>query len=200
MPTNKIYKILRDIKEGRPVIIVDSMNRENEGDVMIAAEKATEETLAFFAREARGIMCIPTTKIILDRLEIPMSPSNNTDKFSTPFTVSVDARYDISTGVSVGDRLKTVNIFTDDNSIPDQITYPGHLFPLRCKDNLLKERQGHTEASVQLCLLAEFKPIAIISEIMNYNGTMSRLTDLEYFATHWCLNIISIEEIIEFTK
>lgn len=195
----RINVILNDIRNGTPIIVVDSYDRENEGDLMIAAEKATTKTLAFIAKEARGIMCIPTAKVILDKLEIPMSPSNNNDKFSTPFTVSIDARDDVTTGVSVEDRMKTIALVLDPETRPDQLAYPGHLFPLRPRSGLLNDRQGHTEASVQLCLMAEMKPVAIICEIMNDDGSMARMEpDLVTYAEKWQLNLISIDEIIEY--
>lgn len=196
----KITTILADIVAGKPIIVVDSYDRENEGDLMIAAEKATPQSLAFIAKEARGIMCIPTAKTILDRLEIPMSPSNNNDKFSTPFTVSIDARDGVTTGVSVEDRMVTIGLVLDENTKPDQLAYPGHLFPLRPRRGLLKERQGHTEASVQLSLLAGLKPVAIICEIMNDDGSMARVPDLEVYAQKFNLNMISIDEVIEYCQ
>jgi 3,4-dihydroxy 2-butanone 4-phosphate synthase/GTP cyclohydrolase II len=195
---NKISKALHAIHLGQPLIIVDSYDRENEGDLMIAAEKASPETLAFIAKEARGIMCIPTAGEILDRLQIPMSPSNNNDKFSTPFTVSIDAKDGVTTGVSVDDRMVTIGLVLDPTTQPDQLAYPGHLFPLRPRPGLLRERQGHTEASVQLCILAGLKPVAIICEIMNDDGSMARVPDLVPYAERWQLSMISIDEIIEY--
>jgi len=196
----KIARILEDLKAGVPVIVVDNYDRENEGDLVMAAEKVDAKTLAFIAREARGIMCIPTAKTILDRLEIPMSPSNNNDKFSTPFTVSIDARDGVTTGVSVDDRMVTIGLVLDETTKPEQLAYPGHLFPLRPRRGLLKERQGHTEASVQLCLMAGLKPVAIICEIMNNDGSMARVPDLELFSVEHNLAMISIDEIIEFCE
>lgn len=195
----KLHTIITDIFRGIPIILTDNDDREAEGDLMIAAEFATPETLAFIAREARGIMCIPTAGHILDKLEIPMSPSNNFDKFSTPFTVSVDARHGITTGVSVHDRMKTIDLFLNwENTNPEELAYPGHMFPLRPRPGLLTDRQGHTEASVQLCLLAKLKPIAIISEIMNSNGSMARTKDLEEYANTHELKMISIDEIMDY--
>ena len=196
----KISTILADIQAGKPIIVVDSYDRENEGDLMIAAEKASARSLAFIAKEARGIMCIPTAKTILDRLEIPMSPSNNNDKFSTPFTVSIDARENVTTGVSVEDRMVTIGLVLDENTRPDQLAYPGHLFPLRPRRGLLNDRQGHTEASVQLALMAGLKPVAIICEIMNDDGSMARVPDLEVYAEKFNLNMISIDEVIEYCR
>ena len=198
MLVDRIKTVLEDIRNGKPIIVVDSYDRENEGDLMIAAEKATPETLAFIAKEARGIMCIPTPKVMLDRLGIPMSPSNNNDKFSTPFTVSIDARDGITTGVSVEDRMVTIGLVLDENTQPEQLAYPGHLFPLRPRPGLLKDRQGHTEASVQLAMMAGMKPVAIICEIMNDNGSMARIPDLIPYAKMWSLNMISIDEVIEY--
>ena len=194
----KIANAVRYIQAGTPIVVVDSYDRENEGDLMIAAEKATPESLAFIAKEARGIMCIPTAGEILDRLEIPMSPSNNNDKFSTPFTVSIDARDGVTTGVSVQDRMVTIGLVLDENTKPEHLAYPGHLFPLRPRRGLLRERQGHTEASVQLCILAGLKPVAIICEIMNDDGTMARVPDLIPYAHKFSIPMISIDEIIEY--
>jgi 3,4-dihydroxy 2-butanone 4-phosphate synthase/GTP cyclohydrolase II len=135
---------------------------------------------------------------MLDRLGIPMSPSNNNDKFSTPFAVSIDARDGVTTGVSVEDRMVTIGLVLDENTKPEQLAYPGHLFPLRPRSGLLKDRQGHTEASVQLAMMAGTKPVAIICEIMNDDGSMSRIPDLDPYAKKWNLNMISIDEVIEY--
>ncbi len=195
----QVEQALEDIKNGKPIIIVDSSDREDEGDLMIAAERATPQTLAFIAKEARGIMCIPTAKFILDRLQIPMSPTNYFDKFVTPFTVSIDSRHRVSTGVSVDDRMETIKCVLDENTKPDELAYPGHLFPLRPRRGLLDERQGHTEASVQLCLMAELKPVAVICEIMNDDGSMARYQpDLLAYAKKWNLTIISIDMVRDY--
>ncbi len=196
-----IDQALQDIKNGKPIIIVDGSDREDEGDLMIAASQATAQTLAFIAKEARGIMCIPTARFILDRLEIPMSPTNYFDKFVTPFTVSIDARHRVSTGVSVDDRMETIKCVLNENTKPDELAYPGHMFPLRPCRGLLLERQGHTEASIQLCLMAELAPVAIICEIMNANGTMARREpDLIEYAAKWNLTTISIEMIEDYCR
>jgi 3,4-dihydroxy 2-butanone 4-phosphate synthase / GTP cyclohydrolase II len=194
---NQVNLILNDIKSGKPVIIVDSYDRENEGDIMIAAEMATPESLAFMARYARGIMCVPCIADRLDRLSIPMMQSNKLDKFVTPFANSIDAADGVSTGVSINDRLITIQKFVSETSVPTDFAQPGHLFPLRARPGLLKERQGHTESSVELCLLAGMKPVAIIIEVMNDDGSMARLPQLEELAKKFELNMISIDEIIE---
>jgi 3,4-dihydroxy 2-butanone 4-phosphate synthase/GTP cyclohydrolase II len=188
---------VNDIKAGKPVIIVDSYDRENEGDLMLAAEMATPETLAFMAKWGRGIMCLPCTADRLERLSIPMMQSNKLDKFVTPFANSIDASEGVSTGVSVNDRMVAIQKFVSETSVPTDFAQPGHLFPLRARAGLLKERQGHTESSVELCLLADLKPIAIIIEVMNDDGSMARLPQLEELAKKFGLNMISIDEIIE---
>lgn len=190
----KIQKCLNDILNGKPIIIVDDYDRENEGDLMIAAEFANKENLVFMMNYAKGLMCIPMTYDIIEQFNIPMMPSNNKDKFSTPFTVSVDANNGGS-GMSVDDRLKTIGIFTGKNSA--ELNMPGHLFPLKARPNLLKDRQGHTEASVSLCKICDLKPIAIIIEIMNNQGEMMRGSELIEYANKFDLSMISVKEIEE---
>jgi len=191
----KLNSVLEDVKNGIPVIIIDDSNREDEGDLVLAAEQANQSNLAFCMKHARGLMCLPCTRDRLDRLKIPMMPSNNLDALQTPFTVSVDAVEGTTTGMSVFDRLKTIDVMLNETSTPNQLSHPGHLFPLRAKDGLLKERQGHTESSVELVKLAGFKPVAIIIEIMNDDGTMTKGKQLVEFANKHDLKIITIEEI-----
>jgi 3,4-dihydroxy 2-butanone 4-phosphate synthase/GTP cyclohydrolase II len=193
----KIEQIIDDIRNGRPVIVVDDYDREFEGDIVLAAEKANEYNLIFAMRHAKGLMCLPCLQERCDRLEIPMMETNNNDKFGTPFTVSIDATEGTTTGMSVYDRLKTISVFLDENSKPNQLAQPGHLFPLRSRPGLLKERRGHTEGSVELCLLSGMKPVSVIIEIMNEDGTMTKGEQLEKFAKIYNLSIISIEEIYD---
>lgn len=195
--SRNLIQALKDIHLGKPIVVVDSLDRENEGDVVFAAEKATYENINFTIKEARGLMCLPAEGSILDRLEIPMMVTNNTDKLATPFTVSIDASQDIETGVSVSDRLKTIQLLVDENSKPTDLSRPGHLFPLRPRKGGLRERQGHTEASVTLMQMAGVTPVAVIAEIMNDDGTMARMPDLEKFAEKFKLTIVTIDEIIE---
>jgi len=190
-----LSSILEDINAGKPIILVDSMDRENEGDLMIAAERATVENIAFMCRYGRGIMCLPTTGEVLDRLQIPMMVENSTDPYHTAFTVSVDAIEGVTTGVSAADRLTTMKIMTNPNSVPSDLARPGHLFPLRARDGLLNDRQGHTESSVTLVKMLGLSPVAVISEIMNENGTMSRMDDLMVLANEHKLKIFSIDEL-----
>ena len=193
----KIEQVIDDVRNGRPVIVVDDYDREFEGDIVLAAEKANEYNLIFSMRHAKGLMCLPCLQERCDRLEIPMMETNNNDKFGTPFTVSIDATEGTTTGMSVYDRLKTISVFVDENSKPNQLAQPGHLFPLRARPGLLKERRGHTEGSVELCLLSGMKPVSVIIEIMNEDGTMTKGEQLEKFAKIYNLNIISIEEIYD---
>ena len=188
---------LDSICAGQPLIIVDDFDRENEGDLMIAAETATIENIAFMCRYGRGIMCLPVSGQLLDRLDIPMMVQNSTDPLNTPFTVSVDAKKGVTTGVSAGDRLATIKTMLNATSRPKDLTRPGHLFPLRARDELLLERRGHTEASVVLTKILDMTPLAVISEIMNFDGSMSRLPDLDKLAYRHDLQMVSIEDICE---
>ena len=190
---------IEDIYSGFPIIIVDDFDRENEGDLMIAGIRATTKNIAFMCRYGRGIMCLPTSGEILDRLEIPMMVpvENSTDPLDTPFTVSVDALWNITTGVSAADRVETIATVCEPNAAPEDLARPGHLFPLRARDNLLEDRQGHTEASVALTRMLNYTEVAVISEIMNEDGTMARLPELQVLAAEHQLHIISIEEIIK---
>ncbi len=195
--TTNMNTIIEDMRQGRPIILVDAHDRENEGDLVVALEKATTENISFTMREARGLMCVPCAGEVLDRLEIPPMVATNTDKNETPFTVSVDARDGTTTGMSVGDRLATMAVLLDEEAKPEALTRPGHLFPLRARDGLLKERQGHTEGSVELALLAGLRPLTMICEIINADGTMASGEDLKAFAEEHGLNIVSIDEVYE---
>jgi 3,4-dihydroxy 2-butanone 4-phosphate synthase / GTP cyclohydrolase II len=199
MKQNKIYQAIEDIKAGIPVIVVDDFDRENEGDLIVAVEKITKDNLLFLMQKAGGLMCIASSGEILDRLEIPLMVTNSTDKNGTPFTVSIDAADGTTTGMSIDDRLKTLSTFISDDSKPEDLSRPGHLFPLRAKDGLLKERRGHTESGVLLAILAGLKPASVIVEMMNKNGTMKKGTDLFAFALEHCLKIISVEELYDYT-
>ena len=191
----KLQQAIQDIQKGKPVIVVDDYDREFEGDIVLSAEKVTEENLVFCMKHAKGLMCLPMLQATCDRLEIPMMPSNKNDKYGTPFTVSIDAVEGATTGMSVHDRLKTISVVVDDNSKPSELAQPGHLFPLRAQPGLLGDRRGHTEASIELMKASNIKPIAIIVEIMNEDGTMTKGVQLEKYAKIYNLTIISVEEI-----
>ncbi len=187
---------LNDIRTGWPIIIVDDFDRENEGDLMIAGGKATIQNIAFMARYGRGIMCLPSTGALLDKMNVPMMVTDSTDPYNTPFTISVDAVNGISTGVSAHDRVQTIKIMCEAKD-PKKLSRPGHLFPLRARDNLLLDRRGHTESSVTLLEILDYDPVAVIVEVMNDNGSMSRLPELETLASEHRLQIVSIKDICD---
>lgn len=190
-------EILTDIKNGKPVLVVDDYDRENEGDVVLAAEKVTIDSIAFCMRYARGLMCIPSNGKVLDQLNLPPMVQNSTDRNQTPFTVSVDAAEGTTTGMSAFDRLKTIGVFLDPNAQPQHLNRPGHLFPLRARDGLLKERRGHTETSVELMRASNLKEVAVIVEVINDDGTMAKENDLRKFCKKHNIRIISVQEIYE---
>jgi len=194
---NNFSQILSDIKNGKPILVVDDHDRENEGDIVLAAEKATIDNIAFCMRYARGLMCLPCAGEILDELELPMMVENSTDRNQTPFTVSADAAKDNTTGMSASDRLATIGVFLDPERKPSDLNRPGHLFPLRPQANLLKDRRGHTEASIEVVKAAGLQQVSIIVEIINDDGTMAKGTDLTKFCKKHNINIISVQEIYE---
>lgn len=191
--------VLDDVRDGKPIILVDDMSRENEGDLMIAGARASVSNIAFMTRWGRGIMCLPCDGWVLDGLKIPMMvpPALATDPYNTAFTVSVDAKEGVTTGVCAADRVRTIQVMTDPKSQPADLARPGHLFPLRARDGLLAERQGHTESSVTLAEIVGFYPVAVISEIMNDDGSMARMPELENLAKLHGLKILSIPEIVQ---
>lgn len=192
-----VQNALNDIRTGWPVIIVDDFDRENEGDLMLAGAKVSRDNIAFMCRWGRGIMCLPSSGEWLDRLQIPQMVQVSTDPYNTAFTVSVDAKEGISTGVSASDRVKTIRVMCNPTTQPEDLARPGHLFPLRARDNLLLDRRGHTESSVTILEIMNFAPVAVISEIMNDDGSMARLPELERMAAQHRLQIVSIEDICE---
>jgi len=193
----KVQSALDDLRNGKPIVLVDEYDRENEGDVVVAGEKANIENIVFTMNKAKGLMCIPCEGAILDRLKIPPMVENNTDVNETPFTVSVDAAKDTTTGMSVRDRLATISVLLDEDSKPEDLNRPGHLFPLRAKDGLFKERRGHTEGSIELMKLAGLKPVAIICEMMNDDGTMCKGGQITKFAVENSLTVLSTEEVYQ---
>lgn len=190
-----IQSIIKAVLQGEPVVIVDNYDRENEADLFIAAERVTKTNLNFLIQNAKGLMCIPCHEDILTKLAIPMMVDVSTDKFGTPFTVSVDAADGTTSGMSVSDRIKTINIFLNPNSKPSDLNRPGHMFPLRANPQLLLGRGGHTEASIELCRLAGLKNVGIICEIIDANGDMMRGTVLEEYIKNYSLPIISLQDI-----
>jgi len=193
-----IPEAIEDIRAGNFVIIIDDENRENEGDLAIAAEKVTPEAINFMAKEARGLICIPITKQRLDELGIPLMVQDNTSKNCTAFTVSIEAKNKITTGISASDRAQTIKTVLDPNSKPDNLVRPGHVFPIRASDGGVLVRAGHTEAIVDLARLAGLYPAGIICEIMNDDGTMAHFPELEIMASKHDLKIITIADLIAY--
>ncbi len=193
-----IKEAIEDIKAGKFVIVVDDENRENEGDLVMAAEKVTAESINFMAKHGRGLICMPMTGERLDALRIPMMSSNNTSRFGTAFTVSVEARHGTSTGISAADRAKTVQTLINPKTKPEDIVMPGHMFPLRARDGGVLVRAGQTEATVDLARLAGLYPAGVCCEIMNEDGTMARLPQLEVIAEKLGLKIVSVADLIAY--
>jgi 3,4-dihydroxy 2-butanone 4-phosphate synthase / GTP cyclohydrolase II len=177
------------------IIVCDDESRENECDLIMAAEFATKSKVAFMIRFTSGIICIPMTGDRLDRLNLPLMVEQNTDAHKTAFTVTVDYKHGTTTGVSAADRTKTILALADEATNPEDLTRPGHIFPLRARDGGLAERSGHTEASVDLCRLAGLKPVAVISELTLDNGEMMRRKDALEFAANFDLKIICVQQI-----
>ncbi len=198
MPIISIEKAIDDIKNGKMVILVDDENRENEGDLCIAAEKATPEIISFMAIYGRGLICLSLTEDRLNELNLPLMVNDNTSKYGTAFTVSIDAKEDVTTGISAYDRAKTIQIVIDDKTKPDDLVRPGHVFPLMYKKGGVLVRAGQTEGSVDLARLAGLKPAAVICEIMKDDGTMARMPDLEKFSNEHGIGIVTIEKLIHY--
>ncbi len=196
---NSIEEVIEDLKAGKPVIIVDDESRENEGDLVLAAEFATRESINFIIKEARGLLCTPMLERDLLRLGIPQMVEKNTDNHETAFTVSVD-HVDTTTGISPEERAVTMQKLIDSNTKPEDFRRPGHVFPLRYKEGGVLVRQGHTEASIDLCKLAGLYPAAAICEITNDEGYMSRMDDLLAFSKKHNLKIASVEALVEYRK
>ncbi|AZS70725.1 bifunctional 3,4-dihydroxy-2-butanone-4-phosphate synthase/GTP cyclohydrolase II [Streptomyces lydicus] len=197
-----VEQAIADIAAGRPVVVVDDENRENEGDLVIAAEKATPEIVAFMMSECRGLICAPMEGPELDRLELPQMVEHNTESMRTAFTVSVDATaaHGVSTGISAADRATTLRLLASGESVAGDFVRPGHIFPLRARPGGVLVRNGHTEAGVDLARLAGLRPAAAIVEIAGEDGTMLRLPELVPFARKHGLSIISIEDLIAYRQ
>jgi 3,4-dihydroxy 2-butanone 4-phosphate synthase/GTP cyclohydrolase II len=197
VPLDEVARAIKDIADGRPVVVVDDADRENEGDIVFAASKATPELLAFTIRYGRGLICVPMLGPHLDRLNVPQMTSQNQEHHGTAFTISVDARHDITTGISAADRAKTIQLLASPTSGPDDLVRPGHVFPLRYAEGGVLRRRGHTEAAVDLAVLAGLPPVGAVCEVIGDDGTMLRLPALREFADEHGLALISIEQLIE---
>ena len=189
---------LEEIRQGKMVILVDDEDRENEGDLTMAAEKVTPEAINFMAKYGRGLICLSLTEEKLNELRLPMMVTDNTSRFQTAFTVSIDARKGVTTGISAADRACTILTAIDDHACPEDLVTPGHIFPLRAKQGGVLVRTGQTEGSLDLSRMAGLKPAAVICEIMNEDGTMARMPDLQRFAQKHGLKIVTIADLIKY--
>ena len=189
---------VEQFRSGRMVIIVDDETRENEGDVCIPAQFCTPESVNFMATHARGLICVPMSGERLDALELPMMTRRNTSPLSTAFTISVEATQGVTTGISAADRARTIQVLADPNSRPRDLTQPGHVFPLRARAGGVLVRAGQTEASVDLCGLAELEPVAVVCEVMKADGTMARMPDLQRFARTHEIKIVTVADVIAY--
>ncbi len=191
-----IEEAVEDIRQGRMVIVVDDEDRENEGDLTIAADRVTPEAINFMAKHGRGLICLPMTRERLDALQVPMMVDDNSSKFNTAFCVSIEARKNVSTGISAADRAATVRAAIDPDTRPEDLARPGHMFPLRAESGGVLRRAGQTEAAVDLARMAGLYPAGVICEIMNEDGTMARVPELMEFAAEHELKIINIADLI----
>lgn len=198
MVFSTIEKAVEDLREGKIIIVVDDENRENEGDLVVAAEFITPEKMAFFIRYTGGVVCLSMCEKIADKLNLHTMVEDNTSKNNTAFTVSIEAKHGISTGISAHDRTKTILTAISDEHSHEDLCRPGHVFPLRARSGGVLEREGHTEASVDLCDIGQLKRAAVISELMHDDGTMMRLPEIKKFADEHNLIIVSIKDLVEY--
>ena len=194
---DEVARAIKDIADGRPVVVVDDANRENEGDIILAAAKATPELIAFMVRYTSGVIWAPMRGADLDRLQLPLMTTQNTERMRTAFTVTIDAAQGVTTGISAADRTTTITKLTDPDAAAGDFVKPGHIFPLRYREGGVLVRPGHTEAAVDLATLAGLPPVGVLAEIVNDDGTMKRLPALREFADEHGLALISIEQLIE---
>lgn len=197
---DSIESVIADVRKGRMVIVVDDADRENEGDLIMAGQHVTPAEINFMAKHGRGLICVPTTSERLQQLGIGRMVKENREVFTTDFQVSVDAAKGISTGISAADRARTIAIMASPTAVPDDLVQPGHIFPLRAKPGGVLQRAGHTEAAVDLAVLASCRPIGVICEIMNDDGTMARLPALRKFAKRHRLKLCTMADLIEYRR
>lgn len=196
----RLEKALIHLQNGNGVILMDDKNRENEGDLIFSAHNMTINHMALMIRKCSGIVCLCLTNEKADLLELPFMVKNNTSNFQTPFTVSIEAREGVTTGVSAKDRLKTIKVACNESTKSNDLNKPGHIFPLRANNNGVLERDGHTEGSIDLMKLAGLKPEAVLCELMNDDGTMAKADTISQFANEHNLMVLSIQDIIHYRK
>lgn len=193
-----IEEAIATLKSGRMIMLLDDENRENEGDLVIAAEFVTPEAINFMARYGRGLICLPMAEKLIDKLQLPMMATHNRSPYGTSFTISIEAATGVSTGISASDRARTIKVAIDPDSGPLDIISPGHIFPLRAKPRGVLERTGQTEGSVDLMTLAGLTPAAVICEIINEDGTMSRRDDLALFSREHDIPMVTVRDLIDY--
>lgn len=196
----RLEKALEHLQKGEGVVLLDDKDRENEGDLIYSAHHMTLVQMALMIRKCSGIVCLCLTNEKADHLKLPYMVEENTSSFQTPFTVSIEAKHGVTTGVSAKDRLTTIKVACRENAKSDELSKPGHIFPLRAKDNGVLQRKGHTEGSVDLMKLAGLKPEAVLCEVMNDDGTMAKTASLVSFANEHNLMVLSIQDIIHYRK
>jgi 3,4-dihydroxy 2-butanone 4-phosphate synthase / GTP cyclohydrolase II len=199
-PFDRIESVIADLRKGKMVIVVDDTDRENEGDLILAGQFVTPAAVNFMAKFGRGLICVPTTSERLQQLGIERMVRQNRESFRTDFQVSVDAAHDITTGISAADRARTIQLLSSPTAVPEDLVQPGHVFPLRARPGGVLQRAGHTEAAVDLAVLASCRPVGILCEIMNDDGTMARLPQLLKFARKHRLKIGTIADLIEYRR
>lgn len=199
-PSPAIARAVEDLRRGKMVVVFDHETRENEGDLVLAAEKATPEAINFMLQYARGLICLSLTSQQVDRLQLPMMVSQPTNPSICAFTVSIEAAHGVGTGISAADRAHTIRVASDPKSTPQDIVTPGHTFPLKAKPGGVLERSGHTEASIDLVRLTGLNPAAVVCEVLNPDGSMARLPDLQAFAKQHQLPLLCISELVDYYR
>lgn len=199
-PEERVKIGIKALKEGNGIIVTDDEDRENEGDIFYSAENLTKEQMALLIRECSGIVCLCMKDEKADQLELPLMVKNNTSTYGTAFTITIEAAKGVTTGVSAADRVTTVKAAAADNAKPEDLNHPGHVFPLRAKNGGVLERDGHTEANVDMMELAGLKPMGVLAEITNPDGTMARMPEVIKFSKEHNLPIVTIQDIIEYKQ
>lgn len=199
-PVERVEKALDSLRRGRGVLVTDNEERENEGDLVFAAESLTDSQMAMLIRECSGIVCLCLTEEKVRQLELPMMVEHNSSRFQTAFTVSVEAAKGVTTGVSAADRTMTVRTAIADNAMPDDLNQPGHIFPLKARSNGVLERPGHTEAAVDLARLAGLRPYGVLCELTNKDGSMARMPEIVSFAVAHDILVVTVDDIISYRQ
>ena len=200
MTTTPVERALAELRAGRMIVVVDDEDRENEGDLIFAAEHLTPEQMALLIRECSGIVCLCLTDERVSQLELPLMVEANESRYQTAFTVTIEAAHGVTTGVSAADRVRTVQAAIADGARPDDLTRPGHVFPLRARPGGVLERRGHTEVTVDLCRLAGLKPFGVLCELTNPDGTMARLPEIVAFALEHGMTVCSVEDVARYRE